>query len=91
VTGVQTCALPISLTADPDYELSTENMFREAWIPALKSGGYQNWQLFDLESDPSQETNLADTQPAVLARLKADLLRINASVMAEGANWHLPE
>jgi len=80
-----------SLTADPDYELSTENMFREAWIPALKSGGYQNWQLFDLEADPSQQTNLADTQPAVLARLKAHLLRINASVMAEGANWHLPE
>lgn len=80
-----------SLTADPDYELSTENMFREAWIPALKSGGYQNWQLFDLEADPSQQINLADTQPAVLARLKAHLLRINASVMADGANWHLPE
>jgi arylsulfatase A len=82
---------PWSLTADPDFELSTDNMFREAWIPALKTGTYRNWQLFNLETDPGQQTNLADTQPAVLARLKAQLLAINASVMADGADWHLPE
>ena len=76
-----------SLTADPDYELSTDNLFREAWIPAIKSGGYQNWQLFDLEADPGQTTNLAATQPEVHARLKAQLLDINASVMADGADW----
>ena len=80
-----------SLTADPDFELSTENMFREAWIPAIKSGGYRNWQLFDLESDPGQKTNLADMKPEIAERLKKELLKINASIMADGADWHLPE
>ncbi len=78
-----------SLTADPDYELSTDNMFREAWIPAIKAGGYHNWQLFDLESDPGQQHNLAAERPEVAARLQRALLRLNASIMADGADWHL--
>ena len=77
-----------SLTADPDFELSTDNMFREAWIPALKAGGYRNWQLFDLEADPAQKNDLAAAQPAVVERLKRQLLELNASVMADGADWH---
>jgi arylsulfatase A len=79
-----------SLTADPDYELSTDNLFREEWIPAIKRGGYTNWQLFDLEADPSQENNLADSNPEILTKLQTKLLGINASVMADGADWHLP-
>jgi arylsulfatase A len=78
-----------SLTADPDYELSTHNMFQEAWIPKIKSGGYTNFQLFDLENDPGQTTNLAGDQPERLGRMKQQLLEINASVMADGENWHL--
>jgi arylsulfatase A len=78
-----------ALTADPDFELSTDNMFREAWIPAIKSGGYRNWQLFDLETDPGQKSNVAAAKPEVLARLQRQLLQINASVMADGADWHL--
>lgn len=78
-----------SLTADPDYELSTDNLFREEWIPAIKGGGYKNWQLFDLEADPSQEKNLADANPEILTKLQTKLLGINASVMADGADWHL--
>lgn len=78
-----------SLVADPDYELSTNNMFQEAWIPKVKTGGYRNFQLFDLASDPKQTTNIADKQPELLARLKAKLLKINASIMADGHDWHL--
>jgi arylsulfatase A len=79
-----------SLVADPDYELSADNLFREEWIPAIKAGGYTNWQLFDLEADPSQERDLSAEQPELLARLKAALLGINASIMAEASDWHLP-
>ena len=79
-----------SLTADPDYELSTDNMFQENWIPVIKGGGYTNWQLFDLEADPGQERNLVEQNPEILGRLKEQLLEINASVMADGADWHLP-
>ncbi len=78
-----------SLVADPDYELSTNNMFQEAWIPKVKTGGYRNFQLFDLASDPQQTTNIADKHPELLARLKAKLLKINASIMADGHDWHL--
>lgn len=78
-----------SLVADPDYELSTNNMFQEAWIPKVKSGGYRNFQLFDLTTDPNQTTNIADKHPALLARLKNKLLKINASIMSDGHDWHL--
>jgi arylsulfatase A len=78
-----------SLVADPDYELSTNNMFQEAWIPKVKSGGYKNFQLFDLAADPKQTTNIADKNPELLARLKAKMLEINASIMSDGHDWHL--
>lgn len=77
-----------SLVADPDYELSTDNMFREEWIPAIKEGGYKNWQLFDLSADPNQTTDLAAEKPEKVAELKEKLLGINASIMADGADWH---
>ncbi len=78
-----------SLVAFPDYELSTDNTFREAWIPALKSGGYTGWQLYHLRDDPAQKTDLAAQQPERLERMKKQLLEINASVMADGADWYL--
>lgn len=78
-----------SLVADPDYELSRNNMFQEAWIPVIKAGGYRNFQLFDLETDPTQTTNIAEKHPEVLARLKERLLSVNASIMADGHDWHL--
>ncbi len=78
-----------SLVADPDYELSTSNMFQEAWIPTIKRGGYRNFQLFNLKSDPQQTTNIANKEPETLARLKKSLLKINASIMHDGHDWHL--
>ena len=77
-----------SIVAEPDYELSTSNMFQEAWIPKIKSGGYTNWQLFNLHEDPNQTTNVAADHPDVLSRLKKSLLEINASIMKDGADWH---
>ena len=78
-----------SLVADPDYELSTSNMFQEAWIPAIKRGGYRNFQLFNLKTDPNQTTNIAAEHPERLKQMKKSLLRINASIMADGHDWHL--
>ena len=77
-----------SLVADPDYEISRDNMFQESWIPTIKSGGYKNFQLFDLKSDPAQTTNVAEQHPDLFRRLKKRLLEINASIMADGADWH---
>ena len=77
-----------SLVAEPDYELSTSNMFQENWIPRIKEGGYKNYQLFNLREDPQQTRNLAAEQPERLATLRRKLLEINRSVMADGADWH---
>ncbi|MEQ8786596.1 MAG: sulfatase-like hydrolase/transferase [Pirellulaceae bacterium] len=78
-----------SLVADPDYELSTNNMFQEAWIPTIKSGGYTNFRLYDLDADRAQEHDIAGEHPELVEKLKRQLLDINASIMADGADWHL--
>ncbi len=76
-----------SLVADPDYELSTSNMFDESWIPKIRSGSYSNFQLFDLSKDPDQTTDIADQRPQLVAKLKKKLLAINDSIMADGTDW----
>jgi len=78
-----------SLVAMPDYNISRNNMFQEAWIPAVRGGGYTAFELYDLAADPNQTTNLAAAFPSDLKRLKKKLLEINASIMADGADWHL--
>ena len=78
-----------SLVANPDYEISQSNMFQESWIPRVKNGGYKDFQLFDLSNDPGQTQNIASDNPALLKKLKAKLLNINQSIMADGTDWHL--
>ena len=78
-----------SLVANPDYEISTSNMFQERWIPRVKDGGYKDFQLFDLSKDPGQTQNIASEYPELLKNLKSKLLQINQSVMADGTDWHL--
>ena len=63
------------------------NMFSEAWIPAIKAGGYQRFQLFDLEKDPSQKTEVSGQHPEIFTRLKKQLMNINASIMADAPDW----
>jgi len=69
--------------------LSKNNLLEEAWIPMIKEGGYINYQLFDLGKDPNQKQDISDQLPVKLEELKKKLLEINASVMAEGTDWHL--
>ena len=63
--------------------------FRESWIPIIKSGGYKDFELYDLNTDPSQQHDIAAEQPDVVKRLKETFLKINASVMADAPDWHL--
>jgi len=77
-----------SLVADPDYDLPADNYFQEAWIPRIKSGGYQNYRLYDLSKDPNQQHNIASEYPEKLEKLKAKLNAINESIMHDGVNWN---
>lgn len=78
-----------SLVAERDYEMSSDNMFQEKWIPSIKNGTYKNYQLFDLVEDPQQKHDLAKEKPELVAKLKSKLLEINSSIMADGPDWHL--
>ena len=78
-----------SLVANPDYEISTSNMFQEHWIPRIKDGEYKDFQLFDLSKDPGQTRNIAAENPQLLTKLKVKLLEINQSIMADGTDWDL--
>ena len=78
-----------SLVAERDYDVSKNNMFREEWIPKIKSGTYKNFQLFNLSLDPNQTKNIANENPKLVESLKSKLMEINASIMADGMDWHM--
>ncbi|MBI1248507.1 sulfatase-like hydrolase/transferase [bacterium] len=80
-----------SLVGYRDYEMSSNNLFQEEWIPRIKTGGYTNFQLYDLLEDPDQQHDLAADKPELVNQLKAKLLKINQSIMADGADWHLED
>ena len=61
--------------------------FQNSWIPMIKAGGYKRFELYDLDTDPGQQTNVMDQYPEVAARLKKQMLEISASVMADGPIW----
>lgn len=77
-----------SLVADPDYDLSTDNMFDEAWIPKIKNGRYKNFRLYNLMKDPKQEHDISAEHPELLEKLKKELIEINTSIMSDGPNWN---
>ena len=60
------------------------NGFQESWSGAIKekAGVFRKFELYDLEGDPRQLTDIATREPEVTERLKRELLRINASVLA---------
>ncbi len=64
------------------------NVFQDSWIRVLKSGSYHRFQLFDLVADPTQKVDVSKQYPEVFSRLKRQLLKINASVMAEAPDWN---
>jgi arylsulfatase A len=65
------------------------NQFQESWIPAIKagSGGFRKFELYDLASDPNQQTDISSQKPEVLERLKKQLEEINASVLTDAPTW----
>ena len=63
------------------------NEFRESWIPTLKAGSFRQFQLFDLDQDLTQRTDVSRERPEVFEKLKQALLEIHASVMLDGPDW----
>ncbi|MBA7536869.1 hypothetical protein ES705_29134 [subsurface metagenome] len=81
---------PYVLVAYRDnQELPMNNRLEEEWIPMIKKGGYVDFQLFNLEKDPGQTTDISGQVPGLFNEMKSKLLSINESVLSEGTDWHL--
>ncbi len=62
-------------------------MFNESWIPSIKSGTYGRLELFDMAQDSGQKMDISRQHPDIVARLRGELLKINASVVADAPEW----
>ena len=65
--------------------------FQEAWIPAIKSGGFSRFALYDLESDPLQKKDISKQRPKVTERLKKKLLELYRDVLEDAPDWPVSE
>lgn len=68
-------------------EFIRKSQFNESWIPAIKSMGYERFELYDLSNDLSQKNDVSGKNPEVFERLKKQLLDLTAEVIAEGPDW----
>jgi arylsulfatase A len=80
--------------SSPEYKrLKSEfvrlRTFQEAWIPAIKAGGFSRFALYDLKADPLQKKDISKQRPEVTNRLKKKLLTLYKDVMADSPDWHL--
>lgn len=78
--------------SSPEYtKLKSEfvrlRTFQEAWIPAIKAGGFSRFALYDLESDPLQKKDISKQRPKVTARLKEKMLERYRDVLADAPDW----
>ena len=63
------------------------NQFHESWIPGLKKSQFARFELYDLENDRSQKTNIAVREPVIHAKMKSQLLKLVRSVNEEAFDW----
>ncbi len=59
-------------------------------IPQILETKPVRWKLFHLGRDRGQTTDLADTEAQQLERMKRQLDRLHAEVLAEGVRWDIP-
>jgi arylsulfatase A len=53
----------------------------------LADAGLKRFELYDIQHDISEKTNVSQQQPERLASMAATLKRIHAEVKAEGPTW----
>jgi arylsulfatase A len=61
--------------------------FSEAALRALKSASLIDFELYNLESDSAERSNLASAEPARLAELRSKLEEFHRSVRNERPEW----
>lgn len=70
-----------------NFERVRLQTFQEAWIPAIKAGGFSRFALYDLSTDPLQQKDISKQRPKVTERMKNKLLVLYKNVMADAPVW----
>lgn len=78
-----------SLIADPQLDLSRDNMFREEYIGPIKATQLVNFRLYDLRADMGQERDVSQEQSKIFRQMKKKMLTLHADVMSEAYDWRL--
>lgn len=77
------------LIADPEIELSKNNMFLEEYIGEIKQTDLLNFRLYNLRKDPHQDNDLSSQDPERLAKMKEQMLELHREVVTEAYDWML--
>lgn len=76
------------LTADPNVLYrSKSHPFDQTDQDYLKSLTLESFQLYNIKEDIGQKNDLSQEEPEILDELKAELLSIHKSMIAEGTLW----
>jgi hypothetical protein len=61
-------------------------------MPFIKSARLTRFELYNLRTDPGQQTDLAAAEPRRLERMKRAFMALHEEVVAEGPVWEgLPQ
>ncbi len=75
------------LIADPEIDLSRQNMFKEEYIGDIKKTALINHQLFNLREDPGQKNDLAKALPERFEAMKQKMDVLHRDVVDEAFDW----
>jgi arylsulfatase A len=75
------------LLADPEINLSRQNMFRESFIGDIKKTALINFRLHNLRTDATQDKDLSEKEPKRFAEMKKKMLDLHRDVMDEAFDW----
>ncbi|MCP5109504.1 MAG: sulfatase-like hydrolase/transferase, partial [bacterium] len=76
-----------ALIADPEIELSKDNMFLEEYIGPIKETKLTNFRLFHLPSDAGQQNDLSAQEGETYRLMKEKMLTLHAEVVQEAYDW----
>jgi arylsulfatase A len=77
-----------SLIADPELDIPHVNLFNEELIGMIKGTALNNFRLFNLRSDPKQNTeNLASENPIIFESMKAKMIELHKDIVHEAVDW----
>ena len=76
-----------ALIADPEIDLSRDNMFLEQYIGPIKETKLTNFRLYNLRDDIGQQRDLAQSEAEVFGSMKEKMPTLHTDVVKEAYDW----